>query len=270
LDNDIGLYIYCIISEKEKEKATETKGLLKTVKNDQPPSLFGNIGVRNQPVFRITYKDLSAIISNFSLKQLKVNIDDVIAHQKVVEIIRKEIERNVLPLRFGTILRSRREVTNLLSQSYNEYKSKIIKFDGKDEFGIKVLITDATREKLKDLVESESEQIQKIKNNISSLSADKSGSDYLLKLSLKDAIKNEIFKKIEHLALGIHKQFAEISSEATLLKADTEHIILNAAYLVSQNYSANFESKFMELKKEYSSTGLIFHMSGPWAPYSFC
>ena len=258
------------MSEKERVETTETKEILKSPKNDQPSFIFGNIGVRNQPGFKITYKDLSAVVSNFSLKQIKANIDDVIAHQKVVETIRKEIERNVLPIRFGTILRSRQEVTNLLSQSYNEYKLKLIKFNGKDEFGIKILITDVTRERLKNLVESESEQVQRIKNNISSLSAGKSGSDYLLKLTLKDAIKNETFKKTEELALGIHKQFAEISSEATLLKADTEHIILNAAYLISQNNSINFESKFKNLKKEYGNTGLIFHISGPWAPYSFC
>jgi hypothetical protein len=270
MGNKTGLYIYCIISEKERIETTETRGMLDTVKNDQTPFVFGNIGVRNQPLFKITYKDLSAVLSNFSLKQLKANIDDVVAHQKVVETIRKEIEGNVLPIRFGTILRSQREVTNLLSQSYNEYKSKLIKFKSKDEFGIKILITDTTKEKLKGLVESESEQIRRIKNNISSLSADKSGSDYLLKLSLRDATKNEIFKKIERLALDLHKQFAEISSEATLLKAETEHIILNAAYLVSRNNSLNFESKFMNLKKEYGSTGLIFHISGPWAPYSFC
>ncbi len=270
MDNDTGLYIYCLINERGRIETTDTEEIPESVKNDQPHFMFGNVGVRNQPAYKIRYKDLSAVISNFSLKQLKATIDDVVAHQKVVETIRKEIERNVLPIRFGTILRNRQELTNLLSRSYDEYKSKLIKFNGKDEFGIKILITDTTKEKLKDLVESESEQIKKIKDNISSLSPNKSGSEYLLKLSLKDAVKNEIFKKIERLALGIHKQFTDLSSEATLLKADTEHIILNAAYLLSQNDSTNFESKFMELKKEYGSTGLIFHISGPWAPYSFC
>jgi Gas vesicle synthesis protein GvpL/GvpF len=120
------------------------------------------------------------------------------------------------------------------------------------------------------LAESESEQIKKIKDNISSLSNAKPGSDYLLKLSLNDAIKNEISKKREQLALEIHQQFAQISVETTLLKADIEQIILNAAYLVDKNSSMNFESKLTELKKEYGSTGLVFHISGPWAPYSFC
>jgi hypothetical protein len=108
-----------------------------------------------------------------------------------------------------------------------------------------------------------------MKDNISSLSANSSGSTYLLKLNLEDAIKNGISKKIEKLAYEIHQQFVQISEESDLLKADIEQIILNAAYLVNQNSATAFKSKFQELKKAYGSVGLIFHMSGPWAPYSF-
>jgi Gas vesicle synthesis protein GvpL/GvpF len=266
MTNDSGLYIYCVMDQKEEVGIEREK--IQT--SNQSHFKFGNIGVRNQPIFKISHKDLTAVVSNFSLKQLKADIDDVVAHQKVVETMRKEFGTTILPVRFGTILKNQQEVTILLSRSYNEYKSKLLKFSGKDEFGIKILITDAAKEKLKDLAESESEQIKKIKDNISSLSNVKPGSDYLLKLSLNDAIKNEISKKREQLALEIHQQFAQISVETTLLKADIEQIILNAAYLVDKNSSMNFESKLTELKKEYGSTGLVFHISGPWAPYSFC
>lgn len=264
-----GLYIYCIISDQEETDMISTEEV-QTDKNKLADFRFGNTGVRNQPVYKIGYKDLYGVVSNFSLKQLKVNIDDVVAHQNVVETIRNKIGITTLPVRFGTILKSQQEVVNLLSRSYNEYKLKLIKFNGKNEFGIKVLVTNTTKERIKDLVENESEQIKRIKNSISSLSAGKSGSDYLLKLSLNDAIKNEIYKKIEALALEIHEQFRGISSDATLLKADTEQIILNAAYLVDQNNATAFEQKVMELKKKYASANLIFHMSGAWAPYSFC
>lgn len=259
MDRNSGLYIYCIMNE-EREIYTDS----------QPIPIFGNIGVRNQPVNKVRYGDLSAVVSNFSLQQLQANVDDVVAHQRVVEAIRKETRATVLPVRFGTVLRNQREVTNLLSKSHNEYKSQLLRFNGKDEFGIKVLITNTAKEKFKDLVEAESEQIKKIKSNISSLSPANSGSEYLLKLSLRDAIKNEVFKKIERLALEIHSKFAEISVDATILKADAEQIILNAAYIINQNNPVTFESKLMEIKKRYEGLGLVFHMSGPWAPYSFC
>ena len=254
---NIGLYIYCIMNK------TETKG--PKAKKSEPE----NLGIKNQQIYEIEYKDLSAVVSNFPIEQLKANMDDVIAHQKVVENMRKKARTTILPVRFGTILRNQEEVINLLSKSYNEYKSKLSKLTGKDEFGLKVLITNTTREKLQQLVEAESEEIKKMKDNISSLSANSSGSSYLLKLNLEDAIKNGISKKIEKLAYEIHQQFVQISDESNLLKADIEQIILNAAYLVNQNSATAFESKFQELKQAYGSVGLIFHMSGPWAPYSF-
>jgi hypothetical protein len=257
MTGNVGLYIYCVTGK------TETKAL--KAKKSEPEDL----GIRNQQIYEIGYKDLSAVVSNFPLEQLKANMDDVISHQKVVENTRKKAGTTILPVRFGTILRNQEEVTDLLSKSYNEYKSKLSKLSGKDEFGLKVLITDITREKLKELVEAESKEIKKIKDSISSLSANSSGSTYLLKLNLEDAIKNGVSKKIEKLAYEIHQQVVQLSEESSLLKADIEQIILNAAYLVNQNNATAFKSKFQELKEAYGSVGLIFHMSGPWAPYSF-
>ena len=254
MTSNIGLYIYCVMNK------TETKG---------PKAKKSKPGIKNQQIYEIGYKDLSAVVSNFPLDQLKANMDDVIAHQKVVENVRMKAGTTILPVRFGTILKNQEEVTNLLSKSYNEYKSKLSKLSGKDEFGLKVLITNTTREKLKELVEAESKEIKKMKDNISSLSDNSSGSTYLLKLNLEDAIKNGISKKIETLANEIHQPFVQISEEYNLLKADIEQIILNAAYLVNQNNATAFKSNFQKLKKAYGSVGLILHMSGPWAPYSF-
>jgi Gas vesicle synthesis protein GvpL/GvpF len=257
MTSNIGLYIYCVMTK------TGTKGL--RAKKGKPEDL----GIRNHQIYEIGYKDLNAVVSDFPLEQLKANMEDVISHQKVVENKRRIPGTTVLPVRFGTILRNQEEVTNLLSKSYNEYKSKLSKLNGKNEFGLKVLITNTTREKLKDLVEVESKEIKNMKDNISSLSANSSGSTYLLKLNLEDAIKNGISKKIERLADEIHQQFVLVSEESNLLNADIEQVILNAAYLLNQNNDTVFKSKFQELKSLYGSVGLIFHMSGPWAPYSF-
>jgi Gas vesicle synthesis protein GvpL/GvpF len=89
MTNDSGLYIYCVMDQKEEVGIEREK--IQT--SNQSRFKFGNIGVRNQPIFKISHKDLTAVVSNFSLKQLKADIDDVVAHQKVVETMRKELER---------------------------------------------------------------------------------------------------------------------------------------------------------------------------------
>ena len=260
--NPTGLYIYCIMQEKEEGKEGKRR--------NQDFDL-GNIGLKNQSVYAIRHNDISAVVSKLPLHQLEANIDDVVTHQKVVETAKQKTGTTILPVRFGTVVRNQQEVTSLLSKSYREYKSKLIKFDGKDEFGIKVLKTKTFEEKLKDLVEAESQQIKNIKDNISSLSHDKPGSEYMLNLTLKDTVKNEIYKKMEQLTLKIHQEFAEISEDTTLLNTDNlEHLALNGAYLVNKDNSEAFKSRLNKVEEEYGSMGLIFHMNGPWAPYSFC
>jgi hypothetical protein len=261
MSSKFGLYIYCIVDKDIKAADRDV--------NREDPGI-GITGLRNQSMYQVKYKDLGAVVSNFSLQRLKASIDDIMAHQKAVEILRNKNEATVLPVRFGTVLKNHAEVSSLLSKSYDEYKSKLTKFKGKDEFGIKVLISEKVREKLKNEVETESTQVKRIKNSISSVSASKSGSDYLLKLTLKDAIRNELYKKLEQLTLEIHQQFADLSVDSALLKNDVEQIILNAAYLVDRDNSNFFKSKAIELREHYRSVGLVFHLSGPWAPYSFC
>src|ERR671939_184485 len=116
--NPTGIYIYCIMQEKEEGK-----------RRNQNFDL-GNIGIKNQSVYAIRHDDISAVVSKLPLQenQLGANIDDVITHQKVVETTKQKTGTTILPVRFGTVVRNQDEVTSLLSKSYREYKSKLIKF----------------------------------------------------------------------------------------------------------------------------------------------
>jgi hypothetical protein len=76
---------------------------------------------------------------------------------------------------------------------------------------------------------------------------------------------------MEQLTLKIHQEFAEISEDATVLNTDNlDQLALNSAYLVNKDNLEAFKSRLNKVEEEYGSMGLIFHMSGPWAPYSFC
>jgi hypothetical protein len=256
--NPTGIYIYCIIQQNDEEKR-------------KFESEFGNIGLNNQSLYTIRHNDISAVVSKLPLAQLKAKIDDIMTHQKVIETIRQKLGTTILPVRFGTVVRNEEAVKNLLLKSYKEYKLKLDQFEGKDEFGIKVLKTKIFGEKIKNQVETQSQQIQTLKHNLTSLPQNKPGSEYMLNLTLKDTIKKEILKKMEQLTLQIHDEFLEVSEDATLLGNDNiEQLALNSAYLVKKDNSEEFRSRLNKVKEKYEKMGLIFHMSGPWTPYSFC
>jgi hypothetical protein len=243
-----GRYIYCIIDWGEKK----------------PIGNFGNIGIGENAVYTIDYKDIAAVVSTIPFKQMDSNLNDIVAHQRVVEAAREA--GTVLPVRFGVILKNEEGIKKLLAGSYKDYGAKISRLKGKDEIGIKVLLNKTSLKKIEAQTE-QSEEIRKIKQE---MSAAKPGTSYFLKLRLQDAMKNETLMKIDRMVGEINASLAEAAEDKRLLKGDVGEIVLNAAYLVDKGRIRAFDAKVKELKERFEKDGMTLHRSGPWAPYSFC
>src|SRR5438874_2384122 len=143
-----GRYIYCIINWGEKK----------------PIGNFGNIGIGENAVYTINYKDIAAVVSTIPFKQMDSNMNDIVAHQRVVEAAREG--NTVLPVRFGVILKNEDGMKKLLASSYKDYRAKLASLSGKDEVGIKVLLNKSSLKKIKDQAE-QTEEVRKIKQEIS-------------------------------------------------------------------------------------------------------
>jgi hypothetical protein len=253
-----GRYIYCVMDQPLSSKTN-------SVEQEQEMYRFGNIGIGNRPVYTVNYKDMAAAVSSVPFKEITSTLDDVIAHQRVVEAARAMA--TVLPVRFGVIVKTDQGVKTLLAASYADFRSKLTKFAGMDEMGVKVLLDKSKAEKMVSLAESDSDEIKQLREQISSSSA---GASHFLKMKLQDAIRNETMRKIDQVAGKINQELAPAASDSCILKNDIEQIILNAAYLVDRSKVSNFNSKLSRLREEYEPKGFTIHVSGPWAPYSFC
>jgi len=243
-----GRYIYCIIDWGEKK----------------PIGNFGNIGIGENAVYTIDYKDIAAVVSTIPFKQMESNLNDIVAHQRVVEAARES--NTVLPVRFGVILKNEEGIKKLLASSYRDYRAKLSSLRGKDEIGIKVLLDKSSLKKIKEQA-AQSEEIRKLKQEISSA---KPGTSYFLKMRLEDAMKNETLMKIDKMVGEINSSLAEAAVDRRLLKNDVGEIVLNAAYLVEKDKIRAFDAKVKELRERFEREGMTLHRSGPWAPYSFC
>lgn len=243
-----GRYIYCIVDWEE----------------NKPSGNFGNIGIGENAVFTIGYKNIAAVVSVIPFKKMESNLNDIVAHQRVVEAACET--HTVLPVRFGVILKDEEGIKKLLTSSYKDYLSKISELRGKDELGIRVLLNKSSLKKIEAQAEL-SEEIQKIKQEIS---LSKPGTSYFLKLRLQDAVKNETLMMIDKMVGEINNSLAQIAVDKRLLKNDVSEIVLNAAYLVDRNRTHEFDAKVRELRERFERVGMTIHRSGPWAPYSFC
>jgi hypothetical protein len=241
-----GRYVYCILEGEKKPD-------------------IGNIGLFDTSVYTIGHKDINAIVSAIPFKETQANVDNIVAHQRVVEASRKI--GTTLPVRFGVIIKTEDGVKNLLVKSYKDFRSKITKFKDKDEFGVRVIFDKNNTEKIKHSTQNNSDEIKKIKKEMSNVG---DGAAYFLKMKMDEAIKNEKLKKIDTMVGEIHNYLAISADDCKILKTDIDQVILNASYLIKKKDHDGFNLKLKKLQEKYKNDGLTFHQSGPWAPYSFC
>jgi hypothetical protein len=241
-----GRYVYCIVDTAE-------------------PTALEDVGVLGKPGHIVGHKDIGAVVSIVPYAEVEASIDNILAHQRMVEASRKV--GTTLPVKFGTIFRKEDGVTTLLSTSYDTYRKKLAKLEGMDEFGVKVLFNKAGLAMVKTAVEKTSPEVVKMRRSLAKAGKGKS---YFTKMKMDEAIRSEAYRKMDELSREIHDDLARNSQESSILKSEHEQIVLNAAYLVRRGDGEAFLARARHLGKEYAEKGLLVHSSGPWAPYSFC
>ena len=114
-----GKYIYCIIASEY----------------DINLGLIG-IGGRGDLVSTIGFEGLCMVVSNHPLSRFVVNPENMLAHQKVIEVVMREF-RSVIPIRFGTIAATPDEIRNLLNRRYSEFMQLLKQFENKVELNVR-------------------------------------------------------------------------------------------------------------------------------------
>lgn len=239
-----GKYLYCVIDGTEGFR-------------------FAESGLLGKRAYAVPYKDISAVVSPVPLKEMQPDAESITAHQRVVEESR--LQGTILPVRFGIMFNSDENVKQMLAKSYKDLKSKIVKLRDKDEFGLKIIMGESELKKFAS--ESDTPEIKKLRREMTSTGK---GTAYFLKMKVDEAVRNETYKRIEKMSREIHEEVARNAKEGKILKSEFDQIILNASYLIERKHSSKFQDALETLKTRYRADGLIFHLSGPWAPYSFC
>ncbi len=241
-----GRYVYCIVDSAD-------------------PRELGETGLLGKPAHVVLHKDIGAVVSPVPYAEVEASIDNILAHQRVVDYSRKI--GTTLPVKFGTIFKKEDGVTTLLLRSYDDYRKKLTKLKDMDEFGVKVLFNKAGLAKMKVVVEQTSPEIVKMRR---SLEKSRQGKSYFTRLKMSEAIRSEAYRKIDQLSREIHNDLVRNSQENSVLRSEHQQIVLNAAYLVRREEGEAFLARAAHLGKEYADKGVVVHSSGPWAPYSFC
>ncbi len=236
-----GKYVYCVIRSAETLK-------------------FGaaGIGDNSSEIHTIHYRDLAAVVSDVPLGILDSTRENVLAHERVNEIVMRD--HTVIPMSFGTIFKTRDDIVQLLRSAYDAFGDVLTKMRDKMEFGLKVLWD---RDSVVRDIEDEDEGIHRLKSEIAS----QKGSTYFARMQYGRAIDAALQQRSERYGTEILDRLRDVAVASRINKPIGDKMIMNAAFLVSRDQEIAFDTRVKSIASVHDK--LTFKYTGPWPPYNF-
>jgi hypothetical protein len=114
-----GKYFYCVMPCSEEKS-------------------FGQIGMNDEGVYTITYRDISAVVSDSPITDYEMTEDNVRRHEAV---LRQLMEcHTVVPVEFGTTIKNEKILERLLTKAYESTRECLRLVDTMVELGVKVVL----------------------------------------------------------------------------------------------------------------------------------
>jgi len=213
-------------------------------------------GIGNNPVYPLTYKAITAIVSDAPIKYYEPDDEHAMAHRRVVDDIVKECI--ILPASFGSILKSVGDIKNIMRRQYGIWNGLLKKMDGKREYGVKVFWDkDRIQEEIQESNEAARELTEKLKEK----------EDPRTKVQLKILLQDELITRGNKYVEDIHGQLKVYSTASRSSDLIGKKMIFNGAFLVKKDLEGEFAKKIDELETLYPA--LEVKAIGPCAPYNF-
>ena len=212
-------YIYCLVS------------------NLQPFHTLP-LGLGGMRVYEVSFRYISALVSDLNSYRLKGNMEEALAHQRVVARALL-LSQSVVPCRFGMLFETEEKVLSLLKGHYPTLRRHLTKLMGKVEVGIKAIFhaRAVPGEGLMD------------------------GERYLL---MKRGLMEEADQLLRELNKATSPFWMEVKAER---RYKDKGIFLNLCYLVERGKLPSFEDSYRRFLRRRPDLTLVY--TGPWPPYSF-
>jgi hypothetical protein len=259
------LYVYCVGARDE---------LARLFGGGLPDAMEGGRAVE-----LVGWEDLAAVACAVPLKDygegaLESRLADAawtatraLRHERAVEHFARRC--TVVPLRFGTIYLSRKNVERMLTEKGAQLRAALARLEGREEWGLNVYVERAT---LREQVASLSERLREME----AAAADSPpGRAYLLRKKIDALRDDEARAEIRRAAAAVENELAQACDGAARLRVlkdeAGEHGELAArlAFLVRREGFEEFRAAAERLAERYAPLGFRFELTGPWPAYNF-
>jgi len=235
---------------------------------------FGNIGIEENMVYTIIYRDISAVVHKCLPEPYRSGDDEtvkgwVMAHQNVVDAAWEKFG-TVLPLGFDTIIKGSETASpeeNLkkwLEENYENLKANFQKVKGRAEVGVQFFLD--RKIIAKNLIET-SEEIKKLTEEMKEKSP---GMAYFYKQKIEMVLKKELEGKADEYFKDfygrIRKYIDNIRVDKTKKTEGDKQMIMNLSVLIPKDKIMLLGEELAKIKE---LKGVEVRFTGPWPPYSF-
>jgi hypothetical protein len=230
------------------------------------------------PLFQWNLRDITAVLSmacveEFSGPSGESRMEDLAwvgpracHHEAVIEGVMRHSP--VLPARFGTLFSSLESLKKLLTKHYDTISEFLDRVTDKEEWAVKGLLDrDKARERFFSMILATDEADLSLSPGMHYFQEQRIQAEFEKELS---SWLNVVLKRIASDIARHASDFSErrpLSQEVT--GKDTD-MVLNWAFLVPRNAMADFRAEIDRANSDQARQGLVFELSGPWPPYSFC
>jgi hypothetical protein len=242
------------------------------------PELEGNGIEGGKPLFSFAYNEVAAVLSTvaaaeFCGPEAEARLHDltwigprVCRHQEVIAQVMRCSP--ALPARFGTIFYSLASLEGRIQTHYDAIIQFLGRMVGKEEWGVKVLWDrNRAREELFAII---------IADQARSLSSSP-GTRYFQEQKIRAEVEKNLHGWLKTTCDEVASRVEELVSETYARKVlpgrvaeDNQEMFCNWAVLIPQNDLPRLREYIVWANDRYGSGGLVFELSGPWPPYSFC
>ena len=239
-------------------------------------------GINKKRVSVLAHRDIGAAVSpvsssEFNQNKIKEKLQDmkwiepkVRDHERVIEGI-VSYSPSVVPMRFGTVYQSQKQVQKVLEANYLKFKKLLDKVKHANEWSVKVYMNNKF---FFDFIKNQDKEIKQLTKRLKGLKSE--GERYFLEKKIEDITKNKAQQGAQKYLTTIFNKLKKYARQGTtaqifpkkLTQKDAD-MVLNAVYLVGGNNRAGFQKAVRDASGEFKSIGLTFETSGPWPAYHF-
>jgi hypothetical protein len=248
---------------KEIETLKEGKYIYGIIRHEGPLN-YGPIGMgkRFDLVYGITYKGITAIVSNSPIIIYEARRLNMITHEKVLEEIMKQF--TVLPVRFSTISEHNDDdgVLRIIEKDYKKFDEMLTKMEGKKELGLKVLAHETA---IYESIIEKYDEIRVMRNKLLNLPADKT---HYQRMKIGEMVAEALKKETGNYKNIILDALNPLADDVKTNDNYGEMMILNVAFLIKSISEPEFDNAVNALDEKYGHF-MTFKYVGTLPPYNF-